>query len=88
LKVEVEGLLITGTGSSLDGTTGPVRSIWASLTCEGAGVVSTSPVGATLNDDGDAELETTISIPASCLGPIVLVRANTGMGPWIAASGF
>ena len=88
LEVEVEGLLITGTGSSPpDGTTGPVTSIWASLTCEGGGVF-TSTSGAPLNANGDAELETTIPIPPSCLGPIVLIRANTGMGPWIAASGF
>ena len=48
----------------------------------------TSTSGAPLNANGDADLETTIPIPPSCLGPIVLIRANTGVGPWIAASGF
>jgi len=87
LKVKVKGLLITGTGSSLDGTTGPVLTIWASLTCEGGGVF-TSTSGAPLKLNGDANLKTTIPIPPSCLGPIMLIRANTGTGPWIAASGF
>ncbi len=94
LHVKVKGLQITGTGSSSDGTIGSVSSIWASLTCKGSGSgsgaskVFTSTSGAPLKPNGDANLKTTIPIPSSCLGPIMLIRANTGTGPWIAASGF
>src|SRR4029077_13320124 len=35
LRLNVEGLVITGTGSNLDGTTGPVAKVVASLTCAG-----------------------------------------------------
>src|SRR5438128_474964 len=51
-SLEVRGLLITGTGTPLDGTTGPVKSVIASLTCEGVTpIVSTAAVP--LSPDGD-----------------------------------
>ena len=92
LEVEVEGLLITAPGLAPDGTTGPFTEVVASLTCDG--IVGAVPGGTTspapLSSTGDAEIEDTISIPASCDEPIVLIRGNTpaGPGPWIAASEF
>jgi hypothetical protein len=95
LRAIVRGLLITGTGNpSLDGTTGTVEQVVASLTCEnpmtgsnGAPtIVSTSP--ATLSSEGNARIHERIALPDTCLGPIVLIRANSATGPWIAASGF
>lgn len=94
LRAKVEGLLIVGTGTNLDGTTGPVTGVRASLTCHGTNVTATTSV-VPLSSEGNAEIEQTISPPRSCVGPIVLIRvgstmANPGplMGPWIAASGF
>jgi hypothetical protein len=94
LRADIEGLLITGTGTNLDGTTGPVRGVRASLTCQGTNVTATTGVVA-LSSEGNAEIEQTISLPRSCVAPIVLIRVastsgNAGplMGPWIAASGF
>ena len=87
LEVEVEGLLITGTGTAADGTTGSVTDVAASLTCEGAGVVATTGLFP-LSAAGDAEIEDEITIPSSCVGPIILIRANSATGPWIAVSGF
>lgn len=88
LSLEVEGLLITGTHTGLDGTTGPVTDVVAALTCEGTTptIVSTAPVP--LSPEGDAEIEQQIALPGTCLAPIVLVRANSSSGPWIAATGF
>jgi hypothetical protein len=95
LRANIRGLLITGTGNpSLDGTTGTVENVVASLTCEnpttgsnGAPtIVSTSP--APLSGDGDARIDEKIALPSTCLGPIVLIRANSATGPWIAAAGF
>ena len=87
LRVDVEGLLLT------NGTTGPVRGVRASLTCQDGDVVATTGV-VPLSTAGDAQIDETISVPASCVGPIVLIRigrttsANDVLGPWIAASGF
>jgi len=87
LTVEVEGLVITGTNTNLDGTTGPVKAIVVSLTCDGMTppIVSTDP--APLSPEGDARIDQQVALPPVCLAPIVLVRANTSSGPWIAASG-
>ena len=93
LKVEVTGLVFSA--GPFAGTTGPVTAVRASLTCEGVSgpVAITSPVP--LSPEGDAEIEETITLPPTCVGPIVLVNlaALTG-GPlpapgfWIAATGF
>ncbi len=92
LQVEVEGLLITGTGTAFDGTTAGVPGVRASLTCEGTvGAVATTGV-APFSSAGNAEIEEVITLPTSCVGPIVLVQiAGTGTafdGLWIAATGF
>ena len=88
LTVKLEGLVITGTNTNLDGTTGPVKAVVASLTCDGMtpAIVSTDPVP--LSPEGDARIDQQVALPPVCLAPIVLVRANTSSGPWIAASGF
>jgi hypothetical protein len=95
LEVEVQGLLLTNTGNStLDGTTGPVTGVRASLTCEGSNVVATTAV-VSLSSTGNARIEQELKLPSSCIGPVILIRVgstvtNPGpiMGPWIAATGF
>jgi RNA polymerase sigma factor (sigma-70 family) len=66
------------------------KSISASLVCGGTGgtvVATTDPVS--LSASGDAEIESQISVPSTCFGPVVLVRAvfNGNAGPWIAGTG-
>jgi hypothetical protein len=92
LRIDVEGLLLDLPGQPADGTTGPVTGVRASLTCQNGDVVATTAV-VPLSAAGDAEIEETISVPSSCVGPIVLIRIGrtTGadiFGPWIAANGF
>jgi hypothetical protein len=93
LRVDVEGLLLDLPGQPGDGTTGPVTGVRASLTCQNGDVVATTGV-VPLSAAGDAEIKETISVPSSCVGPIVLIRIGrigTGadiLGPWIAANGF
>ena len=43
-----------------------------------------------LSPEGDAKVHQRIALPATCLAPIVLVRANIpgSTDPWIAATGF
>jgi hypothetical protein len=86
LHVEVAGLILPNLG-----TPGPVKNISASLVCGGTGgtVVATSDA-VSLSAAGDAEIESQISVPSTCFGPVVLVRAvfNGNAGPWIAGMGF
>ena len=94
IHVKIEGLLITGTGTALDGTVGPVTGVRASLTCQGTNVTATTGVFP-LSSFGDAQIKEVITLPSTCLGPIILIRigstsSNPGplLGPWIAATGF
>lgn len=99
LHVEISGLLITsGTGvnPALVGTTGPVAMVGASVVCGGSGgsVVASSD-GTILTPTGFAEIETTVTLPDSCMAPAVLVRifdaaapAGSQLGRFIALSGF
>jgi hypothetical protein len=84
----VSGLVITGTNSELDGTTGPVTSVVASLTCDGSmpTIKNTAPVP--LSAQGNAGINEEVTLPAICEAPIVLVLANGSSGPGISASGF
>lgn len=87
LKLDVKGLLITGTGGPNDRTTGPVKQVIATLACANGDTASTSAVP--LQSDGDAKVRDHITIPTDCLAPVVLVRifGNAPTNPWIAATG-
>lgn len=87
LRLDVKGLLITGTGGPNDGTTGPVRQVIATLACANGDTASTSE--APLQSDGDAKIRDHITIPTDCLAPVVLVRifGLAPTDPWIAATG-
>jgi hypothetical protein len=98
IQVEVQGLLIGGTGASA-GTTGPVQMVAASLVCGGTGgtavaVADTAISPAPLSSSGRAQIEQTVTLPAACFGPVVLVRIfnasgalGAQLGPFIAVSG-
>ena len=85
LELDVEGLLL------LDGTVGPVLTVFASLVCQktvASGDPTNEVVASTadvpLSAAGDAEIEEVIALPAVCVAPIVLVRINlvdVGFGP-------
>jgi hypothetical protein len=86
LRVELVGLILTNLGNP-----GPVKNISASLVCGGTGgsVVATTDA-VPLSGAGDAEIESRITVPSTCVGPVVLVRAvfNGNAGPWITGTGF
>jgi hypothetical protein len=100
IHVELQGLLIgQGGPANLVGTTGPVRMVGATLICGGTGgtpvpefggLVTPSP----LSTSGNAEIDQTVNLPSTCVGPVVLVRIFTSaaplgsqLGPFIAVSG-
>jgi hypothetical protein len=88
IRVDVRGLLITGTGTSLDGTTGPVKAVVTAVSCDGAAPALVTGAPVPLSAAGNARADESIRLPATCLAPVVLVLANSGAGPWIAAGGF
>jgi hypothetical protein len=84
LKVEVEGLVLTATG-----TAGPVTTISASLFCGGDSTIATGTSAAVpLSQAGDAEIEADLTLPAKCLAPVVLLHPNGRTTAYIGASGF
>jgi len=86
LEASVEGLLLgPGAPANLVGTTGPITQVFASVVCANGPVISTNAV--TFSKDGDAHINQQVALPAQCVGPVVLIRASLGSGPWLAASG-
>jgi len=86
LQAEVNGLLFgPGAPANLVGTTGPIRQVFASVVCADGTVVSANAVP--FSKRGNAHLTQHITLPAQCVGPIVLIRASLDGGPWIAATG-
>lgn len=85
-NVEIDGLVIPSFG-----TPGPVKTVSASLYC-GADTNITpaaSTVSANLSTRGDAQLHSHVTLPATCLAPIVLIHpSNLSAKVYIAASGW
>jgi hypothetical protein len=84
-KLRVEGLVLTSTGNA-----GPVKTISASLFC-GADA-NTTPAATTgqvpLSTDGDARIRQQVTLPATCLAPIVLVHPNGATTRYISVTGW
>ena len=86
-QVEVKGLVLAATG------TNPAPFFFATLSCLSAAnvVVNINTATVPVTIEGDAEIEQVLTLPSTCIAPIVLVRGSfTGSpaGPWFAASGF
>jgi hypothetical protein len=86
----VDGLILPSTGNA-----GPVSQVSASLVCGGSGGTVAATTGAVpLSTSGDAHIHEKITRPASCIAPVILVRAAVVNGatlaqpPFIAVSGF
>jgi hypothetical protein len=86
LSVRIRGLLIPS--GQFAGTTGPVKTVSASLYCD----ANSTPVGTsdavTLSSEGNARIRTNLTLPAKCLIPAVLIHPNGALGTYIATSGF
>jgi len=87
LSVKVRGLVIPVAPGN--GTPGPVTTVTASLYCgpDSAAAVGTTPASP-IDMRGNARMSGTITLPAKCLAPIVLVHPNGSDAAYIAASGF
>jgi hypothetical protein len=100
VHVEVKGLVIgLGGPANLVGTTAGIQMVAASLVCGGSGgtvvaVPDLSITPAPLSMAGNAEIDQQVTLPASCIAPVVLVRIFTAsaplgsqLGPYIAING-
>jgi hypothetical protein len=85
LDISIDGLILPSLG-----TAGPVKTVSASLLC-GADA-SAGPTATTgtfpLSQAGDARIEATLSLPATCLAPIFVIHPNGGTTRYIAVSGW
>jgi hypothetical protein len=83
LKVEIHGLVFAETGTTTSPGGAVISQVKATAVCNGA------PSGATglvsLSAEGDATIRETVSMPARCDDPIVLVQVAAGR--WIAVAG-
>jgi hypothetical protein len=91
VTVRVDGLVLTS--GSFAGTAGPVTGIAAALYC---GADSNTAAAATtavapLSSSGDGVIRTTVTLPSTCLAPIVLIHPVIGTtlasGVYIAITG-
>jgi hypothetical protein len=91
LKVKLRGLVLVQSG-----TPDSITQVVAALVCGGSGgAIAATTDAVALSGDGNADIEQTLTVPASCLAPVVIVRVagvNGTLLPapaaFIAASGF
>jgi hypothetical protein len=85
LDIRIVGLVIPALG-----TPGPVKTVSASLLCGAdaqAGPTATTGQ-APLSAAGDARIDATLTLPATCLAPIVVIHPNGGAARYIAVTGW
>jgi len=88
LDLRVRGLVIPVAPGN--GTPGPVNTISASLYC---GADSDTTAAATtgqvpISRDGDARIKDHVTLPATCLSPVILVNPNGIASLYIALDGW
>jgi hypothetical protein len=83
LTVRIEGLIIPALG-----TAGPVTSVDAALYCGIDTTAAATSPSVPLSQKGDAFIYAHVTLPASCLAPVVLINPNSLPGIYIATSGF
>jgi len=92
LKVEVKGLVLNDESvGKFNGSPDGVDAVAAAVICHGpsgaAVAAQTEPV--LLSKDGDAKVEAKVSLPAGCIGPVIVLRERYEgkIGGWLAATG-
>ena len=83
LRVDIRGLVIPSLGNA-----GPVTTVNASLYCGNDTTAAGTTGSVPLSQSGDAEIRDRLTLPAKCLGAVVLVHPNGNGAAYIAASGF
>jgi hypothetical protein len=73
LEADVDGLVLTSSGSN------PIPDLAASVYCNGAAAATTAPVP--FSTRGNADIRATVTLPAFCPVPAVLLKPATGTSP-------
>ena len=84
-NVELDGLVIPALG-----TPGPVKTVSASLYCGADSnlVAAATTKSVPLSSRGDAEISDHVTLPDTCLAPIVLVHPNGNPRAYISVTGW
>src|SRR5712691_2114633 len=94
LKVEVKNLVLNDSTvpPDVNGTADGVSQVAASLVCTGGGSarVAAQTDLVPLSKSGDAKIQATLTLPKTCIAPIVIIREfyDGKIGGWLAATGF
>jgi hypothetical protein len=86
-RLRLQGLVIPI--APFNNTAGPVTTVSASLYCapdSETAAATTDPVP--ISQSGDARINTSVSVPSTCLAPVVLVHPNGSLAAYIAVTGF
>ena len=86
LQVRVRGLVIPAPQGN--GTAGPVTSITAALYCGADTTAAATTSSVPLSPSGNARIDQRVTLPSTCLAPVVLVHPNAINAAYIAATGF
>ncbi len=90
LKIEVEGLVLA---AGANAGSNPIASFRAIVSCVNSDGTFTNiltaafpaTTGSALSGGGNADIETTVSLPQTCIAPIIFVTSPGGA--WFAATG-
>ena len=85
LQVRIRGLVIPS--PPLDNTPGPVQRVNAALYCGNDTTAADTTASVPISRQGDARIDETLTLPAKCLGPVLLIHPNDNSGVYIAAGG-
>jgi len=83
LVVSIKGLIIPSLGNA-----GPVTTVDAALYCGTDTTAAVTSPSVPLSQSGNALIVTRVTLPSSCLAPVVLINPNSIPSIYIAASGF
>lgn len=84
-NVALDGLVIPALG-----TPGPVKTVSASLYCgaDANAVAAATTKSVPLSSRGDAEINDHVTLPDTCLAPIVLIHPNGNPHAYISVTGW
>jgi len=85
-RLRLQGLVIPNPPG--DNTPGPVTTVNSSLYCGADTTAAATTDTVPISRQGDASINTTISVPATCLAPLILVHPNGIAAAYISLEGW
>jgi hypothetical protein len=89
VRVRIAGLVIpVAHGTFPAGTARPVTVVSAALYCGADTTAAATTPSVPISETGDGSISAQVTLPATCLAPVVLIHPNDVAGAYIAASGW